>query len=217
MRAKLVSIRTLVIVSLFIVSATGFADPFVDGDNGIQGTTNSTSRLHPKTNGADTRLNVEEPPQSFGRSGPRVGINIISGDLAKGLTRQDYLPVMMLFGWQFEQVLTTGSGNAPSVVFEEIPMFGGLEQNLLSPSFTFIIGLRMASGFEFGLGPTIIWPTVVLGENRSMGTIHTAVTFGAGHSIRAGQFNFPINLVFIPGYQPGQSGLRTIFTTGVNW
>ncbi len=217
MYAKFVSIRTLVIVSLFIGNAIGFAAPFVDGDNGTQGVTNSTSSLRPKNNATDTPLNIEEPPRIFARSGPRVGINIISGDLAKGLTRQDYLPVMMLFGWQFEQMLTTGSGNAPSVVFEEIPMIGGLEQSLLSPSFSFIIGLRMASGFEFGLGPTIIWPTVVLGDNRSMGTIHTAVTFGAGHSVRVGQFNFPINLVFIPGYQPGQSGLRTIFTTGVNW
>ena len=217
MRTKFVSIRTFVIISLFIVSATGFADPFVDGDNGIQGVTNLTNSLRPKTNATDTPLNVEEPPLKLGRSGPRLGINIISGDLAKGLTRQDYLPMMMLFGWQFEQVLTTGSGNAPSVIFEEIPMIGGLEQSLLSPSFTFIMGLRMPSGFEFGIGPTVIWPTVVLGENRSMGKIHTTVTFGAGHSVRVGQFNFPINLVFIPGYQPGQSGLRTIFTTGVNW
>ena len=88
----------------------------VNGDNGMQGMTSSASRLRPKNNSVDARLNVEKP-RKFERAGPRLGINILYGDLAKGLTQQDYLPYMMLFGWQFEQVLTTGSGNTPALVF----------------------------------------------------------------------------------------------------
>lgn len=164
--------------------------------------------------------NAEALPRSLERSGPRVGVNVFYGDLADGMKKQDRPPINTLFGWQFEHALTAGSGDDNdnlAVVFEGIPIIGGLEQNMLAPSFSFIVGLRTASGFEVGVGPTFVFPTYIFDLNEPMGDFHSSVTIGAGWSFKAGQFNLPINLALMPGLQPGQKGLRTIFIIGANW
>jgi hypothetical protein len=114
-------------------------------------------------------------------SGPRVGVTYVTGDLADRLD-EDFgaAPVITQFGWQFEtRLFATDTGL--SGVTEFVPLIGGLEQSLFLPSFSFLVGLRTASGVEFGLGP-----------NASLGG--TAYVVAVGVTQRYGGLNIPVNL-----------------------
>ena len=102
-----------------------------------------------------------------------------------------------------------------SVIFQEFFLIGGLDQNLAAPGFTFLMGLRVAPGIEFGAGPNILFDVSELGEDKpeAKSVVKTAFVLGIGMSLPAGRFNFPINIAFTPS----STGLRTTIITGVSW
>lgn len=135
-------------------------------------------------------------------SGPRFGVTYLTGDLVDRLSEafdeDDVAPVITQFGWQFEtRLFATDTGL--SGVTELVPLVGGLEQGLFLPSLSFLVGLRTASGFEFGLGP-----------NASLGG--AAYVVAAGVTQRYGELNVPLNLSAVLS----DEGVRVSFLIGFN-
>lgn len=118
-------------------------------------------------------------------SGPRFGITFLSSDLVDRLNQDfgedlDANPIITQFGWQFETRLFVADTGLSGVT-EFVPLIGGLEQGLFLPSFSFLVGIRSASGFEAGLGP-----------NVSLGG--AAYVVAAGLTQQYGGLNIPVNV-----------------------
>jgi len=117
--------------------------------------------------------------------GPRLGGTFITGKLADKL-KDDYEanPVITQFGWQFEWRFFTTKNNVTGVV-EVVPLVGGVEQNLLIPSISSLVGMRTGKGFEFGVGPNV-------------SLTGASVVFAIGTNISTGEINWPINFAIVP-------------------
>jgi hypothetical protein len=141
----------------------------------------ATASAQPDPDSSATRVSTE--PLKL--SGPRFGITYLSGDLVDRLNEEfgddlDAAPVITQFGWQFETRLFVADTGL-SGISEFVPLIGGLEQGLFLPSFSFLVGLRTASGVEFGLGP-----------NVSLGG--AAYVLAAGVTQQYGGLNIPVNV-----------------------
>jgi len=138
--------------------------------------------------------------ESISLSGPRVGVTVMSSKMEDFYSSQDVKiePIMTHFGWQFEnKFLTNESG--PEGVSVLVPLVGGFEQNLIVPSLTWLIGLRLQNGYEFGVGP-----------NLTIGSTGVALT--AGYTSEFGELYIPINL----GIVLTTEGIRISFLFGFN-
>jgi hypothetical protein len=106
-------------------------------------------------------------------SGPRLGFTVLPDGKARSL-----------FGWHSENQVASGS-RGPWLLVERVFLLGGLEDDVIMPSFSLVFGMRMPSGFEFGVGPSVgIGP---MGMN-------TAIVLAAGNSFRLGGIRMPVNL-----------------------
>src|SRR5688572_31694897 len=63
-------------------------------------------------------------------------------------------PLVSQFGWQFEKRLYTNEQGLTALT-EFVPLISGLEQGVALPSLNWLVGVRTASGTEFGIGPNI--------------------------------------------------------------
>ncbi len=135
-------------------------------------------------------------------SGPRVGATVINqtsqAELEKRLGRDGIHPLLTQMGWQFEQRLyTTPTGL--TTLTELVVLVGGMEQSLLLPSASGLIGLRTRSGLELGIGPNVTAAGVSLAAT-------------AGVTVRSNAINFPINVAIASS----QYGVRTSLLVGFN-
>ncbi|MBI1924984.1 hypothetical protein HYR99_12145 [Candidatus Poribacteria bacterium] len=163
-----------------------------------------------------TDVLAEEVPKTIHRAGPRVGMTGLTGEFADKLKeKHNAEPLFSQFGWMFEQELPAGKGKEISVVFQEFFLVGGLDQNLAIPGFTFLMGLRVAPGIEFGAGPNLFFDLSELKADKPKAGsfVKTAFVLGIGMSLPAGRFNFPVNIAVTPA----STGLRTTIITGVTW
>lgn len=138
------------------------------------------------------------PPISL--SGPRVGFTVLSDGIVDKL-KDDGLhirPFVTQFGWQFEKRFY-GGANGLSAVTECVVLAGGLEQGVLLPSLSWLVGLRTSKGVEFGVGPNVT-------------PVGAALAFAAGTTFRSGALNFPLNLAVVPS----KSGVRVSVLAGFN-
>ncbi|HKW46191.1 MAG TPA: hypothetical protein VJN70_02045 [Gemmatimonadaceae bacterium] len=144
-----------------------------------------------------TRAEIITAPDD--RSGPRFGVAYLTrgSETAKQLNKPFY-PVTTLFGWQFEHPFDVGP-EFPTVISELVLLVGGLEQNVVLPSATWLIGVRQSNGFEFGVGPTITGAG-------------TQVAVAAGVTHRFSSVNVPINV----GVAPARKGVSLSLTAGFN-
>ena len=125
-----------------------------------------------------------KPLRQIELSGPRVGLTFITGALADTLnSKYDASPLITQFGWQFEQRFIS-TENGLTGLTEFVPLIGGLEQGLFLPSLSFIVGLRTATGSEFGFGPNVSISGV-------------AYVFAGGVTKQHGDLYFPINASLI--------------------
>jgi hypothetical protein len=132
------------------------------------------------------------------RSGPRLGVAYIAGgSVTAENAGQSLSPVVSLFGWQIEHQFPTGETDLPMPIIEVVGLVGGLEQGRSLPSLSAIIGLRGASGWEAGVGPTLTGAGAQL-------------AFAVGKTIPLGALNVPMNLAVAPG----RRGASISFTTG---
>jgi hypothetical protein len=134
-------------------------------------------------------------------SGPRFGFTSLSPGVVEAL-RERSIEVgssITQFGWQFERQFY-GKDGGIGALNEVVVLVGGLEQGVVLPSVTWMVGLRSASGTEFGVGPNIT-PAGV------------AMAFAGGVTLRAGVLNVPMTVAVVPS----KAGTRVSFLTGFNW
>ncbi len=133
-------------------------------------------------------------------SGPRVGATFLSPGVADTLRdRQiDAGWALSQFGWQFEKRIKT-SPTGLSAVNEWVVLAGGLEQGIVIPSLSWLVGLRTGSGVEFGLGPNVT-PAGV------------ALALAGGVTVSKGALNVPFNIAVVPS----RAGMRVSVLTGFN-
>jgi len=142
---------------------------------------------------------IPPPAREIDLSGPRFGITALSTGIVDELKRQKgwaLAPVVSQFGWQFEKQFY-GKQGGPTAVTEGIVMFGGLEQGVVIPSLSWLVGVRASDGTEIGVGPNIT-PAGV------------ALALAAGKTFRAGVLNVPVNIAVVPS----RLGMRVSLLTG---
>lgn len=138
------------------------------------------------------------PTKTVNLSGPRFGVTYLDEGVVKKLKERDIevKSTITQFGWQFEkQFIAKDSGVA--VLNEWVMLFGGLDQGVVLPSLSWVVGLRSSTGSEFGIGPNIT-PAGV------------ALAIAGGTTFRAGAMNVPMNVAVVPS----KAGLRVSFLTG---
>jgi hypothetical protein len=134
------------------------------------------------------------------RSGPRLGVAyLIGGSVTAEREGKHVAPLMTLFGWQLEHQFQTGRKDIPVPMTEFILLAGGMEQGIVLPSASLLLGMRQPNGWEAALGPTVTGAGVQL-------------AFGAGLTQSLGMLNIPVNLAVAPG----RRGASISFTTGFN-
>lgn len=153
---------------------------------------------------APSALTGQQPGElvrELSRSGPRFGITWMGGSVADTVSARfdrNIHPVITQFGWQYERQFASLE-NGPVALNEWILLVGGLDQGVLIPSLTWIVGIRTPSQLEFGIGPNLT-PAGV------------ALALSTGKTFRAGALNVPLNLAVVPS----RFGPRVSVLTGFN-
>jgi len=153
--------------------------------------------------GAQTLTPVTTPPppaKTVSLSGPRFGFTSLSDGVVEKLHERsiDIRPAITQFGWQFEKEFYSKEGGL-AAVNEWVVLLGGLEQGVVLPSVSWLVGLRTSGGAEFGIGPNVT-PAGV------------ALAFAAGVTFRSGVLNVPVNFAVVPS----KAGMRVSMLTGFN-
>ncbi len=137
----------------------------------------------------------DEISKPINLTGPRLGFTYLGNvytnainndptfDRMYGKDRTLY-PFITQFGWQFETRFFT-LPNGSCGIIEFVPLLGGLDQNVVIPSLTVMIGARLSNGIEFGMGPNV---------NLS----GTSVSLVAGYTFERMGINFPVNIAITP-------------------
>ena len=105
-------------------------------------------------------------------------------------------PHISQFGWQFEKQFYSGDGRV-TMVTEWVALVGGLEQSVVLPSLSWMVGVRTRDGAEFGIGPNVT-------------PAGTALVLATGMTFRAGALNVPVNVAVVPS----KSGTRVTVLSG---
>lgn len=119
-----------------------------------------------------------------------MSYNLTNAHLLKKALHTD-VPIMRQFGWQFEWETYPLSGG-PAFVFGIVPFFSGVEYGYFIPSINTIIGIRLPSGYEFGMGPNI-----VIGMNDR--AFSTSITLAVGKTFNFNGVYLPFNLAYVTG------------------
>lgn len=139
--------------------------------------------------------------QKVARSGPRFGVTWLSPatvDTIYARYNIDVLPVITQFGWQFEKQWTSFD-QGPVALNEFVLLLGGLDQGVVIPSLTWLVGIRTPGSFELGVGPNATAAGV-------------ALAISTGYTFRAGMLNVPLNMALVPS----RYGMRASILTGFN-
>jgi len=152
---------------------------------------------------AQTATAVTTPPppvKTVSLSGPRFGFTSLSEGIVDKLHERsiDVRPAITQFGWQFEKEFYSQEGGL-AAVNEWVVLLGGMEQGVVLPSVSWLVGLRTSGGAEFGIGPNVT-PAGV------------ALAVAAGVTFRSGVLNVPVNFAVVPS----KAGMRVSMLTGFN-
>lgn len=145
---------------------------------------------------------IEPPPfaKTVNLSGPRFGMTALGPGVVEELKKRSITvgSNVSQFGWQFEkEFYAKGSGLA--AVNEWVVLVGGLEQGVVLPSVSWLVGLRTREGAEFGIGPNIT-------------PVGVSLVLAAGVTMRAGTMNVPLNVAVVPS----KVGTRVSVMSGFN-
>ena len=120
-------------------------------------------------------------------SGPRFGFTAFTGDVARLRQAIGKEAIMSQFGWQFEtQIVSTRSGN--QALMEWVALVGGVEQDELNVSLSWLAGYRLPNGLEFGAGPNVSV------RKESWDDLTTSMVIAAGATLPFGDLYVPVNL-----------------------
>lgn len=146
------------------------------------------------------------PAETLELSGPRFGVTMLSDSLVQRLKLEqsiDVKPAISQFGWQFEKQFYQ-SNDGVTVLNEWVALVGGLDQGVVIPSLSWLVGLRTKEGAEFGVGPNV---TPGIKDSEPM---NVALVIAAGVTFRAGILNVPLNFAVVPT----RNGTRVSVLTG---
>jgi hypothetical protein len=152
----------------------------------------------------DARAQVtapQRPPDTMSLSGPRVGITYLSPSVVDQINEdfnKDINPVISQFGWQFEKRFLSSDTGATAVT-EWVVLLGGIDQGVVIPSLTWLVGMRTVGGIELAAGP-------------NLSPAGTGVAIAAGVTMRVGNLNVPFNAAVVPS----ANGPRFSFLLGFN-
>ncbi|MFC1484149.1 hypothetical protein ACFL6Q_03775 [Candidatus Neomarinimicrobiota bacterium] len=139
------------------------------------------------------------PVHQMNLSGPRMGFTILTGQAARTMEDEyDLIPVITQFGWQSE-VRFFSVADGPTGLMEFVGLIGGVEQEMFLPSLSWLAGVRMPDGREFGVGPNI-------------SVTGTAYVIAGGFTRSYGAMNFPINYSILLS----KTGARLSLLVGFN-
>jgi len=141
---------------------------------------------------------IPPPAKTVSLAGPRFGLTLLGDGVVEQLAERNIEvgPHISQFGWQFEnQFFTRDSG--VTAVTEWVVLLGGLDQSVVLPSLSWMVGLRTREGAEFGIGPNIT-------------PAGAALAMAAGVTFRAGALNVPLNVAVVPA----KSGTRVSVLSG---
>lgn len=148
---------------------------------------------------AQDQMEGAQPVRALELDGPRFGITFLDGQVARDLEAIfGAKPIISQFGWQFENRFFNLE-NGTSGIVEFVGLLGGVDQGLILPSATMMIGMRNARGMEFGFGP-------------NLSLTGSSLAFAVGVTLQSGGINFPVNLAYVPSPQGG----RLSFLLGFN-
>jgi hypothetical protein len=155
----------------------------------------SAPEVHAQSSGS-----VLIPPpiaRTIDLSGPRFGFTSLGPGVVEALKEREIVvsPLVSQFGWQFERGAYTRSGVA--AMTEVVALVGGLDQSVVLPSLTWLVGVRTAQGAEFGIGPNIT-------------PAGAALVLAGGVTFRSGALNVPFNVAVVPS----RAGVRVTVLTG---
>jgi hypothetical protein len=142
---------------------------------------------------------IPPPAREVDLSGPRFGITALNTGIVDKLKAEqgwDLAPVVTQFGWQFEKQFY-GKQGGPTAVTEAVVLLGGLEQGVVIPSLSWLVGVRGSDGTEIGVGPNVT-PAGV------------ALALAVGKTFRMGVLNVPVNIAVVPS----RLGMRVSLLTG---
>jgi len=132
-----------------------------------------------------TALRARQLPRQH-LSGPRFGFTYFTGDVAEMRNYIGKSDFMSQFGWQFEtQIVSTQSGN--QALMEWIVLVGGVEQDELNLSLSWLAGYRLPNGLEFGVGPNV-------SVRKEGGDPTTSMVIAGGATVPFGELYVPLNL-----------------------
>jgi hypothetical protein len=139
-----------------------------------------------QTDSIPTELRARELPRQH-LSGPRFGFTTFTGDVARIRQAIGKESIMSQFGWQFEtQVVSTRSGN--QALMEWVALVGGVEQDELNLSLSWLAGYRLPGGLEFGAGPNVSV------RKGGWDDPTTSMVIAAGATLPFGELYIPLNL-----------------------
>ena len=119
-------------------------------------------------------------------SGPRFGFTTFTGDVADLRQSVGKEAIMSQFGWQFEtQIRSMSDGN--QALMEWVFLVGGVEQDELNLSLSWMTGYRLPNGLEFGVGPNI-------SITKESSDPTTSLVIAAGTTMPFGDLYVPVNL-----------------------
>jgi hypothetical protein len=140
-------------------------------------------------------------PKVVNLSGPRVGFTSLSQGITDKLAESsiEVGSTISQFGWQFEKEFYAKNDGGVAAVNEWVVLLGGMEQGVVLPSVSWLVGLRTANGAEFGVGPNIT-------------PLGVSLAVAAGMTFRSGFLNVPLNVAVVPS----AAGMRVSMLTGFN-
>jgi hypothetical protein len=140
---------------------------------------------------ADALAQTTVPPRvtrTVDMAGPRFGLTVLSQGAVDTIAEKKNLtvrPLISQFGWQFERRFYTNDQGI-TLLSEWVPLISGLEQGMALPSLNWLVGMRGASGAEFGIGPNItplgVGLVVAGGVTVRSGALHVPLTFAVATS-----------------------------------
>ena len=146
---------------------------------------------------------VAQPvPDVMKLSGPRMGVTFLSDGIVRKLEEDiagDFDgvgSVISQFGWQWEKRFYSGQSGVTAVT-EWALLFGGMDQGIVIPSLSWMVGARTAKGIEFAVGPNFT-------------PVGVALAFAAGVNFPVGHLNVPVNFAVVPS----KAGVRVSMLAG---
>ena len=130
-------------------------------------------------------MRVKQLPRQH-LSGPRFGFTTFTGDVARLRNSVGKEAIMSQFGWQFETQIVSGqSGN--QALMEWVVLVGGVEQDELNLSLSWLAGYRLPNGVELGVGPNV-------SVRKEGGDPTTSMVIAGGVTLPFGELYVPLNL-----------------------